>query len=74
MKLTGYNYACNSLTNLKFKAHAMTGNKSYVNILKFPRIVCETTSAEFIFGKFYLFGATVCHAEGGQNEIASHVW
>ena len=32
--VSGYIYACNSLTNFKFEVHAMTGNGSYVNFLK----------------------------------------
>ena len=32
--VSGYTYACNSLTNFKFEVHAMTGNESYVNFLK----------------------------------------
>ena len=36
VKLTGYtSYACNSLTNFKYEAHGMTGNRNQVNLLKF---------------------------------------
>ena len=37
VKLTGYNYACNSLTNFEYEAHPMTGNGSHVNPLKLAR-------------------------------------
>ena len=33
--VTRYSYACNSLTNFENGAHAMTGNKSYLNSLNF---------------------------------------
>ena len=33
--VTGYTYACNSLTNFEYGAHAMTGNGSYLNFLNF---------------------------------------
>ena len=34
VKLTGYTYACNSLTNFESEVHAMTGNGNQVNLLK----------------------------------------
>jgi len=34
VKLTDYTYACNDLTSFEYEAHAMTGNGSYVNLLK----------------------------------------
>ena len=34
VKLTGYTYACNSLTNFEYEGHAMTGNGNHVNLLK----------------------------------------
>ena len=35
VKLIGYSYVCNSLTNFEYKSNAMTGNETYVNVLKF---------------------------------------
>ena len=35
VKMTGYTYACNSLTNFRYKAFAMTGNGNQTNFLKF---------------------------------------
>ena len=34
VKLTGYTYACNSLTNFESEVHAMTRNGNQVNLLK----------------------------------------
>ena len=34
MKLTGYTYACNKLTNFDYKVHALTGNGNQNNLLK----------------------------------------
>ena len=34
VKLTGYTYGCNSLTNLENKGYAMPGNGNQVNLLK----------------------------------------
>ena len=32
LKLTGYNYACNSLTNFEYEAHPITGNGSHTHV------------------------------------------
>ena len=34
VKLMGHNRACNSLTDFEYEAHAMTGNRNEVDILK----------------------------------------
>jgi uncharacterized protein YbbK (DUF523 family) len=34
VKMTDPTCACNSLTNYKYEGHTMTGNGSYVNLLK----------------------------------------
>ncbi len=34
LKLTGYTYACNSLTNIEYEAHAKTENGNYRHLLK----------------------------------------
>jgi hypothetical protein len=34
VQLTARNYACNDLTNFEGEAQAMTGNGSYLNMLK----------------------------------------
>ena len=34
VKLTGYTYACNDLTNFEYQAQAMTGNGNCMNLLK----------------------------------------
>ena len=34
VKLTGYTYACNSLTNFDYEGNSMTGNGNQVNFLK----------------------------------------
>ena len=34
VKLTGYTYACNSLTNFEYEAHPMIGNGNHMNLLK----------------------------------------
>ena len=36
VKLIGYTYAYNSLTNFESKVHAMTRNGNQVNLLKLP--------------------------------------
>ena len=46
--MTGYTFACNSLTHYECKAHTMTGNGSYVKLLK----TCEIALGEVIFGEF----------------------
>ena len=35
--VTGYTYACNSLTIFEYGVHAMTGNGSYLNSLNFAK-------------------------------------
>ena len=39
MKLTGYNYACNSVTNFEYEVHPKNGNgnHTHVNPLKLAR-------------------------------------
>ena len=37
VKLNGYTYGCNSLTNFEYKVHEMTGNGSNVNLLTLGR-------------------------------------
>ena len=34
VKLTGYTYACNTLTNFEYEVHAMTGNVNQVNLME----------------------------------------
>ena len=34
VKLTGYTYACNTLTNFEYEVHAMTGNVDQVNLME----------------------------------------
>ena len=57
VKLTGYTYACNSMTNFEYEAHSMTGNGNKVNVLKLR----EITTSDLNFGGFELFGTTVSH-------------
>ena len=35
MKLSGYAFSCNSLTNFEYEVHAMTGNGNKLNYLGF---------------------------------------
>ena len=35
VKLTDHSCACNDLTSFEYVENAMTGNRSYVNLLKF---------------------------------------
>ena len=44
MKLTEYNYGCNSLTNFEFEAHAKTGNGNRVYIFNLLEKKYEITS------------------------------
>ena len=37
MKLIGHTYDCSSLTNFEYEVNEMTGNRSYVNLLKLGR-------------------------------------
>ena len=50
--MTGPNCACNHLTNFESEAHAMTGNGSYVNMMKRAVKTREITSSELISGGF----------------------
>ena len=67
--MTDYTYACDSLTNFECKTHAMTGNGSYVKLLK----TCEIAFSEVIFGEFlaiwnYCAVSSAClHNPGSQQ-------
>ena len=37
VKLIGHTYDCSSLTNFEYEVNEMTGNRSYVNLLKLGR-------------------------------------
>ena len=71
--LTGYPYASNSSTNFWYDAHAMTGNGSQVNFLKFAGKFREMTLwwtyffADFSY--FELLCATVCNWKSTTNRI-----
>ena len=49
VKLTGYTKAFNSLINFEYKEHAITGNGSYVNMIK---LTCEITGGDLIIVEF----------------------
>ena len=53
VKLTGYTYACNSLTNFESEVRAKTGNGNQVNLLKLASgKIREITSSDLITGGF----------------------
>ena len=52
VKLTGYSYVSNSLTNFGYVVHTMTGNGSYLNLQILHGKTRETTLGELILGGF----------------------
>ena len=52
VKLTGYTYAYNSLTNYEYEGHAMTGNGNDLNLLISPYKISNTDASELISGEF----------------------
>ena len=59
MKLTDHTYACNSLTNFEYEAHAITGNGNQNAESCFERLVKSHLDSERSFGGFEPFGTTV---------------
>ena len=59
VKLTGYTYVSNSLTNFEYVVHAKTGNGSYLNLQTLHGKTRETTLGELIFGGFQTFGTSL---------------
>ena len=53
MKLTGYAYACNNLTNFDYKVHAKNWKRKPSEFTKTCFVkIREITSCELIFGGF----------------------
>jgi hypothetical protein len=52
VKLTGYTYAYNSLTNYEYEGNAMIGNGNDLNLLISPYKISNTDASELISGEF----------------------